>query len=127
MLAGILAFLGTGVGRWLAGGVLAVLLVAGVYAAGHHDGKVKAEAACAAAMAAERLAAARALEAERSHQAAAAAAAVEAATGRAEAAEAAAEALQKQVDDLTEDVRRRPAGSVCTVGEGDAKTLNAIR
>lgn len=127
MLAGIVAFLGTAFGRWLAGGALALLVVAFAYGDGRHDGRVKAEAACASAMAAERLAAAKALEAERSRQAAALAAATEAASTRAAEAEAAATALQQQVDDLTEDVRRRPPAEVCTIGDSDAKKLNAIR
>jgi hypothetical protein len=113
---GLLAFLGTSIGRLVAGAAIALAVLAGAYAKGHHDGA-----------AGVRLAVERAVAAERAHQAAAVAAATEAASQRAEAAEAAAEALQQQVDDLIEDVRRRPPGASCTVSEDDARKLNAIR
>ena len=58
---------------------------------------------------------------------AASTASLEAERARAEAAEAATEALQQQVDDLTEDVRRRPPASVCTVEQGDVEKLKRIR
>jgi hypothetical protein len=115
-ISGILAFLDTGLGRIVSAAGIALVVMLAAYTKGHHDGAAGA-----------RLAIERAVAAERAHQAAAVAAAVEAASQRAEAAEAASEALQKQVDDLTEDVRRRPPEQSCPIGADDAKKLNAIR
>ncbi|MBN8994331.1 MAG: hypothetical protein J0H94_03830 [Rhizobiales bacterium] len=112
----MLAFLGTALGRTLAAVLVGLLLLAGAYVEGRRVGAANVKTAVALAVAAER-----------AHQAAAVAAAVETASQRAEAAEAAAEALQQQVDDLSEDVRRRPPEQSCPIGADDAKKLNAIR
>lgn len=116
MLASLLSYITTGLGRDIAIGVAAIGLVVGVYAYGRHEGgnAVRAEVAAVTAK-------------EEARQAKAANDALEAARVRADQAEADSAALQDQVDQLAAEVQARPATTVCSIGAEDAKRLNSIR
>lgn len=116
MLASLLAFVTTGLGKMVTAAVAAVVIITGAYAFGRHEGEkaVRAEVAAVTAK-------------EQARQQAASDAVLAAAQKRAIDADAETAALQSRVDQLIAEVQARPTVTTCLLGKDDAAKLSRIR
>ncbi|SCB49068.1 hypothetical protein GA0061102_10715 [Rhizobium miluonense] len=123
----MIAFLSTGIGRWLAGALVAVLAFIGVYVVADHRGYQRAATAYTAEIAQMKAdaATARANEIERQNTANNAAKAAEAA--RIAQMQADADALQHQIEELQREAHQDPDAGKPALGASSVQRINKIR
>lgn len=102
--------------RWLAGGVLILAVVLGIFAFGHHKGAASTEAKWQAAMAAEQ-----------TRQAAVRAKALDEAVARELKRAAENEQLEQKVLDYEAYLAKRPAAAGCVLDRDDVDRLRKLQ
>ncbi len=123
----MIAFLGTSLGRWLVGALVAVFAFVGVYVLGDHRGYQRAATAYKAEIAQIKAdaATARANEIERQDSANNAAKAAEA--SRIAQMQVDADALQHQIEELQREAHQDPDAGKPALGASSVQRINKVR
>ena len=123
----MIAFLSTSLGRWIAGALVAVLTLAGVYFVADHRGYQRAATAYTDQIEQMKAEAATARAAEIERQDAANNAAKQAEAQRIAQMQADADALQTQIEELQREAHQDPDAGKPALGASGVQRINKVR